>query len=155
MSQSPNNFRIAVENTEQLHACYKSGLQALSRAEKQKIELQSPKKCDGSVFIDQCLVDQKIEANSSRWDYALAYNGKVYFVEFHSASSDEVSRVIKKLKWLKVWLNQDGNALANFPRAVQAFHWIQSGKYDIPKGSKYERQASQAGIKPKHKLILR
>lgn len=77
------------------------GLQALDNADKAKIEPQNTSHLDGSANIDACLKKQYPE--SSRWDYAVAYNGTVYFIEIHPPN--EIKEVVKKLHWLKNWLD--------------------------------------------------
>lgn len=77
------------------------GLQALDNADKSKIEPQNTKLLDGSANIDSCLKKQYPESN--RWDYAVAYAGTVYFIEVHPPN--EIKEVVKKLNWLKEWLN--------------------------------------------------
>ncbi len=76
------------------------GLQALSNADKSRIEPISPSHLDGSANIDACL--KKKYPESSRWDYAVAYEGTVYFIEVHPPN--EIKEVVKKLHWLKSWL---------------------------------------------------
>ena len=97
-----NSFKKAVDNTPEIAKCYQSGLQALGSYSK-KIELKDTSLCSGSIDIDACTRTHYPEDN--RWDYALCYNSKVYFVEVHSANTGEVSTVFKKLTWLKDWLN--------------------------------------------------
>ena len=48
------------------------------------VELTDSKKCGGSLFIDQCLIDQRKYPNANRWDYAIDYDGRkptVYIIE--------------------------------------------------------------------------
>lgn len=143
------SFEAAVKATANVASGYKRGLQALEKDHSQKIKADT-KKIEGSLFIDECL--KKID-NGNRWDYAIGYKGEVYFVEVHSANTSEVSTVLKKLAWLKVWLNNGGTAI-NSIKAKDCYHWIQSGKFNILKQSRQYRLAEQEGLMPKPFLDL-
>jgi hypothetical protein len=95
-----------IENIfQQFGLSFCKGLQALDNADKAKIEPQNTSHLDGSANIDACLKKQYPE--SSRWDYAVAYNGAVYFIEVHPPN--EIKEVVKKLHWLKDWLSGNKN----------------------------------------------
>ena len=147
-------FKQAVEATADVQHCYKVGKQAIPSKDRDKVELTDSKKCGGSLFIDECLKKQNKYSNDNRWDYAIDYNGEVYFIEVHTASSSEVSTVIKKMKWLKDWLNYYAPAINSF-KAEAPFYWVQSNRYDIPRNSRYERLADQNGIRPIPRLVLK
>ena len=152
--KSKKAFKKAVEDTPEVQNCYCKGKTAIINREQNKVELDDPGKCGGSLFIDKCLVDQGLYPNDNRWDYAIDYKGEVFFVEVHTASTDEVRTVLNKLVWLKDWLTQkapDINAL----RAKTPFYWIQSNGYHILKNSSKEREVIQKGIKPIPKLVLK
>jgi hypothetical protein len=53
---------------------------------------------------------------------------KVFFFEVHSAKTDEVDTVLRKLAWLKQWLHQKAPEI-NFLRAEKPYYWIQSNSY--------------------------
>jgi hypothetical protein len=147
-------FKQAVETTADVQTCFKEGKQAILAKERDKIELTDSRKCGGSLFIDQCLIDQGKYPNSNRWDYAIDYDGQVYFFEVHTASSSEVSTVIKKLEWLKEWLNTNAPEI-NSLKAKAPFYWVQSNGYHILPNSSYEKAANQKGIRPISKLVLK
>ncbi len=142
-------FKEAVEATANVSACYKAGLQALEKDHSKKIKTDTTQ-LQGSLFIDDCL--KKIDGGN-RWDYAFGYKNEVYFVEVHSANTSEVSTVVKKLNWLKNWLNHSAVEINNL-KAKDCFHWIQSGKFDILKQSRQYKLAQQSGIFPKPFLQL-
>ena len=55
-------------------------------------------------------------ANQTRWDYGLGYqpaNGReqAVWVEVHSATTKEVSAVLRKLGWLRDWLEEHAEQL--------------------------------------------
>ena len=90
----------------------------------------------------------------NRWDYALEYEAEVYFIEVHSAYTSEVSTVLKKLQWLKDWLQKQAPEIIKLRAKKQPYYWIQSGKFGIlPHASQY-RKAAQASILPIPKLVL-
>jgi hypothetical protein len=73
-------FRQAVEATPDVSHCYRQGKQAIKNDERGKVEMTDSRKCGGSLFIDQCLVDQNKYSQENRWDYAIDYNGKSVFL---------------------------------------------------------------------------
>ena len=153
---SKNTFRQAVILTPEVQNCFCSGKNAIPNKDQSKIELVEPRKCGGSLFIDQCLTNQGLYQNDNRWDYAIDYNGEVFFFEVHTANTGEVSTVLNKLAWLKDWLNNKApeiNALK--AKAKTPFYWVQSNGYHITRNSRQERAVLQKGIKPISKLVLK
>lgn len=146
-----NLFKVAVEATPELNGCYHPGLQAFG-AYSNKIELHDNRECNGSVEIDECV--RLIYPNANRWDYVFAYKSTAYFVEVHSAESNEVSVVLAKLQWLKDWLNTKAPEIAKI-KAKQPYFWIQSSRFSIPKTTRQYRVAAQNGILPISKLTLK
>ncbi|MCT7988121.1 hypothetical protein [Laspinema olomoucense] len=142
------SFQSAIENTPALKAAYKKGLQALG-SNSSKIKPGNSKKCEGSVDIDTTLVASY--PNDSRWDYALGYDGNTYFVEVHSAKTDEVKTVLKKLAWLKDFLIQEAPELNQEPKQ---FHWIASSSNHILPQSSQSRQLANSGLKLSKELKL-
>jgi hypothetical protein len=148
-----NHFKSAVEKTPDVSNAYCIGLQAFKKVEKQKIDLGDPPRCEGSIDIDTATRKKYPQAN--RWDYCFSYKGEVFFVEVHSANTGEVSTVLRKLQWLRNWLNNEApliNALK--ATSVPAFYWIQSSSFNILPNSAQYRQAVQANLKPVGKLSL-
>lgn len=147
-------FKQAVEATPDVKDCYQKGKQAILKKERNKVELTDPLKCSGSLFIDKCLVDQKIDTGKNRWDYAIDYNGEVYFFEVHSAKTDEVSKVLKKLQWLKDWLRTSAPEIDAL-KAKTPYYWVKSKSYSILPYSSEERAFQEKGLRPISKLILK
>jgi tetrahydrodipicolinate N-succinyltransferase len=145
-----NSFKKAVENTPDIANCYQSGLQGLGK-HSSKIELTETTKCSGSVDIDACTTAKYPQSN--RWDYALCYKLEVFFVEVHTANTTEVSTVLKKLQWLKDWLNQEAPEINKLKAKEQPYVWVQSKGFQI-RDSKV-RQIVAAGIRPIPKLVLK
>lgn len=149
-------FKQAVEATPEVKDCYNEGKLAIPNKERNKVELSDSRKCGGSLFIDQSLIDQGLYPNDNRWDYAIDYDGEVFFFEVHTANTREVSTVLKKLEWLKNWLVTKApeiNALK--AKSKTPFYWVQSNGYSILPNSSQERAVIQKGLKPISKLVLK
>ncbi len=142
------SFKKAIENTPLLKNAFEKGLKALG-SNSSKVKPLDPSKCEGSVDIDTAV--KSIYPNASRWDYAVGYNGKTYFIEVHTAKTDEVKSVLKKLQWLKDFLINDAPELNKEPKS---FHWIASNANHILPGSLQFRQLTLKGIKPVKELTL-
>ncbi|MCK9205090.1 MAG: hypothetical protein M0P58_11750 [Bacteroidales bacterium] len=147
-------FRQATEATPEVKSCYQQGKQAILDKEQNKVDLEDPGKCGGSLFIDQCLLNQNLYCQNNRWDYAIDYNGEAYFVEVHSAITGEVRTVLQKLEWLKSWLLNNAPEL-NSLKAKAPYYWVQSNGYHILRNSSQERIVIQKGLKPVSKLVLK
>jgi len=145
-------FKEVVLITEDIKECYQKGLQGLKK-NRNKIVLQNPLECGGSVEIDNCTA--KKYPNSNRWDYVFDYKGEVFFMEVHSAITSEVHTVLKKFQWLIDWLNENAPEVNNLKsKNKTAFYWVQSGGYNILKNSPQERAIVQKGLKPVSRITL-
>lgn len=91
-------FKEIVENTQDIKNGFHNGLQALGTNAKQ-ISATNTEKLEGSVDIDTCT--KKLYPQDARWDYAIGYEGKVYFLEIHPANTSNIKEMIKKAEWLK------------------------------------------------------
>ena len=154
VQKKKTTFKEAVEATNEVKMCYAEGKQAIEKKDRDKVDLADPRKCGGSLFIDKCLLDQKLYAQDNRWDYAIDYNGEVFFFEAHTASTKEVSTVLAKLKWLKTWLHSKAPEI-NKLKAKHPFYWVQSTGNHIDRFSPQSRQIAQEGLKPIPKLVLK
>ncbi len=145
-------FKQAVEATPDVATGFRTGLSALGDYSS-KVSVTNTNQLQGSIDIDTCTTAKY--PNDNRWDYAFAYKGEAFFIEVHSANTSEVSTVIKKLQWLKDWLNQKAPEINKLKaKKLPAFYWIQSKGFSIPKTSPQYRLAGSAGIKPIAKLRL-
>lgn len=142
------SFKQAIDNTPLLKNDFKKGLKALG-SNSTKVDPNDPKKCEGSVDIDTAV--KSIYPNASRWDYAVGYNGKTYFIEVHSAKTDEVNCFLNKLQWLKDFLINDAPELNQEPKS---FHWIASNGNHILPNSSQARKLAQKGITVVRQLTL-
>jgi len=151
MARKRKTFKEAVDETPDLTNSYKFGLQAFGR-HSEKIIVQETNRIDGSVNIDE--VTKSKYPQESRWDYMFSYKNEVYFVEIHSAKTSEVKTVLKKLEWLKNWLNSKAKSVDSL-KAKKPYHWIYSKKFDILSSSSQARLLSQNGLSlPKKELKL-
>lgn len=146
-------FRQAVESTPEIANCYQPGLQALDSKYRNRIDLTDTRKCEGSLDIDTCT--KAIYPQANRWDYALSYKSKVYFIEFHSAKTDEASTVLRKLQWLKDWLQHKAPEIKKMQATEHAFVWVQSNDFDIYPGSSQAKRLATARLRPVSKFILK
>ncbi|MDX2257094.1 MAG: hypothetical protein NW214_16405 [Pseudanabaenaceae cyanobacterium bins.39] len=147
LNEPKNIFKSAIEATPLLKDAYKEGLQALGNYSK-KVTPSDTKKCEGSVDIDFAVKNVEVNsvkpyAQACRWDYAIGYDGKVYFIEVHSAETSQVTQVLRKHTWLKDFLVAQAPELNKLDKQ---FYWISSKGNDIVKRSSEARQLAQSGI---------
>lgn len=143
------SFQEAIEATPLLKNALQNGLKALG-SNSSKVKPSDPRKCEGSVDIDTAV--KSTYPNDSRWDYALGYDGTTHFIEVHTAKTDEVKSVLKKLEWLKEFLSKDAPELHKEPKR---FHWIASHGNHILPNSSQARQLATSGIKVVKELSLK
>lgn len=141
--QISNAFRQAVEATAEIADGYCQGLQAL-RANATTVTAENTLHLEGSVDIDACV--HNLYPNDSRWDYAIGYEGKSYFLEVHPANTSNVSEMLNKAKWLKGWLQDKALPLKNIA-AGKTLYWVPSGKCKILPGSPESKRLAQSHIR--------
>lgn len=145
-------FKQAVEATPEIAMGFCAGLTAFGKYSN-KVEARDTSLINGSVEIDECT--KHLYPHENRWDYALAYNSEVFFVEIHSANSGEVRTVILKLRWLKQWLNEKAPEINKMKAKNRApYYWVQSKNFQIPKNTPQYRMAVQEKLMPIPKLVL-
>ena len=138
-------FKSIVQAIPAIAGAYREGLQALESKDAGKVKPQNPRKLSGSVYLDKCL--KTTNPHDARWDYVIGYREKAYFVEVHPANTSNVDEVVKKKKWLDVWLKT--NALDwKAMMAGTSYYWIASGKVAILPNSPQARKIA------KNKLVL-
>lgn len=125
------SFKEAIENTPDVANGYQEGINAFGKYA-DKIKVPDLTKIDGSLDIDTTTT--KLYPDENRWDYAICYDNEVFYIEIHSAITSEVSRMIKKLQWLKTWLATRAPHINKLTtKTKQPYYWVQSSKCDIPK----------------------
>ena len=124
-------FEVAVKATPDVSAGYCKGIEAFGKY-KAKIKVPDLKKVDGSLDIDT--MTAKLYPDANRWDYAVCYDGEVFYIEVHSAITSEVSKMLKKLRWLQDWLKTKAPEIDKLTiKTNHPYYWVQSSGYDIPK----------------------
>lgn len=138
-------FKSIVQAIPAIAGAYREGLQALENKDAGKVKPQNPRKLSGSVYLDKCL--KTTNPHDARWDYVIGYREKAYFVEVHPANTSNVDEVVKKKKWLDVWLKTNALDLKAM-MAGTGYYWIASGKVAILPNSPQARKIA------KNKLVL-
>ena len=138
-------FKSIVQAIPAIAGAYREGLQALESKDAGKVKPQNPRKLSGSVYLDKCL--KTTNPHDARWDYVIGYREKAYFVEVHPANTGNVDEVVKKKKWLDVWLKTNALDLKAM-MAGTSYYWIASGKVAILPNSPQARKIA------KNKLVL-
>lgn len=138
-------FKSIVQAIPALAGAYREGLQALESKDAGKVKPQNPRRLSGSVYLDKCL--KTTNPHDARWDYVIGYREKAYFVEVHPANTSNVDEVVKKKKWLDVWLKTNALDLKAM-MAGTSYYWIASGKVAILPNSPQARKIA------KNKLVL-
>ena len=112
---------------------WERGLRALRSEDRPHIKVADTRKITGSVDLDTALMQLPEHAQANRWDFAIGYQHEdrdtecLYWVELHTASDSEVDVVLRKLRWLRKWLESDGQPMNGFERD---FVWVSSGRTD-------------------------
>lgn len=138
-------FKSIMQAIPAIAGAYREGLQALESKDAGKVKPQNPRKLSGSVYLDKCL--KTTNPHDARWDYVIGYREKAYFVEVHPANTSNVDEVVKKKKWLDVWLKTNALDLKAM-MAGTSYYWIASGKVAILPNSPQARKIA------KNKLVL-
>lgn len=138
-------FKSIVQAIPAIAGAYREGLQALESKDAGKVKPQNPRKLSGSVYLDKCL--KTTNPHDARWDYVIGYREKAYFVEVHPANTSNVDEVVKKKKWLDVWLKTNALDLKAM-MAGTSYYWIASGQVAILPNSPQARKIA------KNKLVL-
>lgn len=147
-----SSFKSAVENTPDVKDGFQVGLKAVRKKDRELIDVADSRLLDGSLDIDGQVKSKYPHA--PRWDYAVAYGGRVCFCEVHPAYTSEVSKMIKKLKWLKDWLRTNASLIGNLPSYHPKYVWIASGKCGITKNSPQAKLCASSGLMQMPKLTL-
>jgi len=150
-------FQEAVLNCLLLRSFYKSGLQALGN-HSQCISCGHTRSLTGSVDLDRAMKNHFSE--SPRWDYGIGFrppNGKevALWIEIHPASSTHVDEVLRKLNWLRDWLDKNATALKSLTRGG-GYYWIAAdGRIAITRDSPQAKRLARHGLRgPLRKLEL-
>lgn len=125
-------FISAVDSCAEIKGKARPGISAMGN-DSILLHVDYPRLIDGSLDIDNAV--KKLYPYASRWDYAIGYNGKVYFIEIHPADTKNVDEMIKKVKWLKEWLKDKAPQLKSL-HSCGVYHWIPTGRVKISPNSR-------------------
>lgn len=138
-----NVFKEAVLATADVSSGYRSGLQAM-KANSSLLKATDTRKLQGSVNIDDCT--KTLYPDKSRWDYAVGYENRAYFVEVHPANTSNIAEMVNKAAWLKKWLKSRAPEIDKI--RMDVLYWIPTGKVSILTNSPKYRQLAR------HKISL-
>lgn len=136
------SLRVLLRQESTLRDWVQPGIQALSRADRRRIELARANVVVDSIGLDAALKGE--HPSTARWDYWIGVRsstGPLVAVEVHPANEGEVKGVIAKKHWA---LDVANKHLPN--KSVAAWYWIASGKTSITTNSRESRQLADAGI---------
>ena len=139
-------FKEAVQQTPQVGNAYQTGLMAIGSFSN-KVVVPDNRLLGGSVDIDSATRD--LYPNENRWDYVFDYNGEVFFIEVHTANTSETTTVLKKLQWLKLWLQEKAPKIDKLKsKTMPPYYWVQSKQYALPTHTPQYRRAMSAKLIP-------
>ncbi len=144
--ENHGKFKAAVEATPSIRRAYHPGLQALPKADRNR--LTDRDLATGSVFVDKTLEDSNLHTNSHRWDYGIGLGNthvgeRILWLETHHAASGETKRVLLKLDWLKSWLRKEAPELNKLP---SKFVWLLTNTENNPNDRQRRAQAAERNL---------
>lgn len=151
-------FGEAINATAELTGAYCAGLRALTEADRNRLECVQTRRLTGSVNLENSLRNQ--HPDDPIWDYGVGWRMSTrddcaVWIEVHPASSGHVGAVIKKVKWLKDWLQTSAPALSGMTRGTDGYVWIASGRVLLQRSSRQARQLAAAGVSfPRVRFML-
>ncbi len=143
-------FIDAIKNCDEIRDALKVGLTAL-KANSKAVKPTNTKLVDGSVDIDEAV--KALRPSESRWDYVVGYADEAFFIEVHPANTSNVEEMVKKVKWLKNWLNSSAPDLKRLHKN-DVYYWVPSGRVNILKGSVQDRKIAANHLQIKNPVIL-
>ena len=154
-------FKKAVEAAPHpVNGAYHPGKQAMENKDRGLVTCADSTRLTGSIDLDAAL--RQDMPSDCRWDYGLGYKPasggeQAIRVEVHSATTREVSKVLKKLQWLKDWLNGNAEQLRQLSERADndiRYVWIARSSVHILQSSRQARRLAQRGLSLKGKLPL-
>lgn len=143
----------AIAQTSDVAGNFKNGIQAIKGAYRSKIQPAESRMLTGSVDIDNAT--QMLYPDANRWDYAIEYDDKTHFVEFHPASTGNVAEMIEKLKWLNWWLREKAPLINALKSVNKPYHWVATGSIMILNTSRQYRLLATKGLLPKKIAVFK
>lgn len=148
MATGENTLASISLGHDKLKGYFYNGLNALTSADKRHVKVPNTSLIKGSLALDNAAKQDM--PDNYRWDYAIDYNGNVYFLEIHPASTSEIGTMINKVDGLLQWLKAIDADLITLPPVNRKFYWVSSGKTDlrIIPNSRQAKQLAAKKIKP-------
>lgn len=140
-----NALRNATELTPDVKGHFCPGLQVLGK-NSSKVKVTATKLIGGSLDIDSTV--KQLYPEDARWDYAVEYEGKTYFIEVHPAFTGEVETIRKKLAWLKNWLQEKAPEINKIKSSNKPYNWVYTDTFAIAKTSRQYKAIAQLGLLP-------
>jgi len=154
-------FKKAVEAAQHpVNGAYRPGKQAMEGRRRRLVTCADSTRLTGSIDLDTALRQHR--PDDHRRDYGLGYkpvdgSEQAIWVEVHSATTREVSTVLRKLQWLKDWLNENAEQLRQLSERADRdirYVWIASSSVKIPRHLPQAKRLAQSGLSLKGKLPL-
>lgn len=111
---------------------FANGLGALKKNERKSVKVPDTSMLCGSVDLDNAA--KEMFPHENRWDYALEYDGTIFFIEIHPASTSEIDCIVKKVDFVTKWLKEHAPEILALPlknNQVRQFYWVSSGNTDL------------------------
>lgn len=132
--QPKSRLKEAVDSITGLSNYLEEGLHAVKKADREHFKSDKSGRFNGSLDTDAAKKEAEYDAN--RWDYAIEYNGEVFFVEVHPCSTSDVDTMLKKLEWLQQWLKNEAKAIDQIKTTqTTPYYWVSTGANTILKTS--------------------
>lgn len=115
-----------------LHAFCQSGLGAMKREHRKYINVPDTQLIGCTVDLDKAT--EKAYPSANRWDYALEYEGNMFFIEIHPAVTSEIACMIQKVDFVTEWLKNNAPEVLELPKkevGPRQFYWVSSGRTDL------------------------
>ena len=142
-----STLKEAVDGTPDVGGNHKNGLSALRGSDRGLIVVPDTRKISGSLDIDGAT--ERLYPKESRWDYAVEYDGEVFFIEVHPASTTEIKALIKNYDWLKNWLKTKAPRIdALKAKSKHPYHWVHTGSSKILKSSRHYKELTKRKLLP-------
>lgn len=139
-------LREICSRSDGLRVYFKPGLGAIQNRDRGKIKVPYTSLLSGSVNLDEAA--KPSHPNANRWDYAIEYAGKIFFIEIHPANTSEIDTVIRKVVFVKGWLAAIAPEMLRLPGPGK-FYWVSSGTTDL----RINPNSAQARKLALHKIV--
>ncbi len=144
---------------------YQPGKQALKGEHRDQVTCRDSRRFTGSVDLEAAINVTQDQETMNPWDYGFGFRERdgrevAVWIEVHTASTTEVSAVLRKLEWLQRWLRYEAPALHGLSQGCSGgnnYFWLATAAgVHITPNSPQARRLRQAGLDlPRRSLKLR